>query len=86
MTDCDAGRTAFFDGTWTTPCPTEAIHHIGSPAAEPIRLCEEHFQQVLAAGLVTDPNIAPEDFDKREKVRTGRGGWKGLLTRRGQRG
>lgn len=83
MTECDAGRTAFFDGTWTTPCPETVMHHIGSPAAEPIRLCDIHFQQVLAAGLVTDPNLPAKEFEKREKLRTGRGGLRGVF-RRGQ--
>jgi hypothetical protein len=81
VTDCDSGRTALFDGTWTAPCPEPAIHHIGSPAAEPIRLCEGHFQQILAAGLVKEPNLDPTEYQKRENARTKPASGKGFLRR-----
>jgi len=70
---CDAGRTAFFGGRWGEPCPAPAIHVIGSPDAEPIRLCDEHFGQVNEAGLVDDVNIGDEDFQRREAERLGSG-------------
>jgi hypothetical protein len=68
---CHAGRTAFFGGSWTQPCPEPGRHAIGSPNTDPIRLCDEHFRQVNEAGLVTEPFIAPPEFDRREAQRTG---------------
>lgn len=56
---CDAGRFAFFGGKWFWPCPLPGIHqvlgHETTPYAEPL-LCDDHFEQIQAAGLVTDPN------------------------------
>jgi hypothetical protein len=67
---CQAGRQCGFGGKWITPCPAEAIHAIASPAQAPILLCDQHFQEVAAAGLVVDVNIGKEEFDRREKERT----------------
>jgi len=67
MTECHAGRSAFFGGRWTTPCPNPARHVIGSPNAEPIRLCDEHFEQVTNAGLVAEQNIGDAEFERREQ-------------------
>jgi hypothetical protein len=69
MTECHAGRSAFFGGRWTSPCPNEGRNVIGSPSAEPIRLCDEHFEQVAGAGLVKEQNLSKADFDKREQQR-----------------
>jgi glycerophosphoryl diester phosphodiesterase len=69
--NCAAGRTAFFGGRWTTACPAAAIHEVGSPAQDPILLCDEHFRQVHAAGLVTDPYLDKEEYDRRERERLG---------------
>ena len=66
---CPAGRTAFFDGSWTVPCERTSIHSIGSPKAEPIWLCDEHFQEVKAAGLVKETFIDETDFRRREGER-----------------
>jgi hypothetical protein len=68
---CHSGRTAFFGGAWTEPCPEPGRHVVGSPSADPIRLCDEHFRQVNEAGLVTEPFIAPTEFDRREEQRSG---------------
>ena len=66
---CDAGRSAGFGGKWRTPCPDKAMHYITSPALPPIKLCDRHFQEVAAAGLVKDQNIGPEEYDRREQER-----------------
>ena len=66
---CAAGRSAFFGGQWAEPCPEKAIHHIGPPGADPIRLCDGHFIEVNAAGLVTDPNLDEDEFQRRERER-----------------
>lgn len=81
MPECHAGRTAFFGGAWSAPCPSEGTQYIGSPEAEPIILCESHFKEVMAAGLVTEPNIGNADYQRREAQRTRPKGWRGLLNR-----
>lgn len=57
---CAAGRWAFFGGRWLgiPPCKDYPRHHIMCELpGNGIDLCERHFQQVLAAGLVTHPYI-----------------------------
>jgi hypothetical protein len=66
---CHAGRTSFFGGTWTEPCSNPPLHKIGRTSGDPIVLCDEHFQQVEAAGLVSDENIGKEDFTRRERLK-----------------
>ena len=66
---CEAGRRCGFGGKWRTPCPNDAVHAITNPANPPILLCDQHFKEVAAAGLVTDQNINKEEFDRREKDR-----------------
>jgi hypothetical protein len=66
---CAAGRSAFFGGSWTEPCDRTSIHSIGSPKAEPIWLCDEHFQEVKAAGLVKEAFIDETEFQRRERER-----------------
>ena len=73
--ECHAGRTAFFGGAWTEPCPNRARHAIGSPEAEPIWLCDEHFNDVNAANLVTEPNIDEDEYQRREADRQGNRRW-----------
>jgi hypothetical protein len=68
---CQAGLTAFFGGAWTEPCPRPGRHAIGSPNAEPIRLCDEHYGEVEAAGLVQEPVISEAEYNRREASRTG---------------
>ena len=45
------------------------MHYITSPALPPIKLCDRHFQEVAAAGLVKDQNIGTEEYERREKQR-----------------
>jgi hypothetical protein len=66
---CAAGRTAAFGGRWTEPCPSQARHSVGSPNAEPIWLCDEHFAQVSGAGLVKEQNIGEAEYQRRETKR-----------------
>jgi len=57
---CMAGRTAFFSGHWDhiPPCEKPGRHHIVSEFPHLFAdLCDEHFEQVLAAGLVSHPYI-----------------------------
>lgn len=66
---CDAGRRAGLEGLWGVPCTkvSKNRHLIGAPALiEPLVLCEDHFQQILRMGLVTEPHIGQEDFKRRE--------------------
>lgn len=64
---CAAGKTAFFGGRWTVLDAHDAIgrHVIGSDIGVAIHLCDEHFQQVLEAGLVTEPYIDEAEFERR---------------------
>lgn len=58
---CDAGRLSFFGGRWNIPCFNVGVHVIqgtGPTMLRPPLLCDRHFEQVLDAGLVSDP--APE--------------------------
>lgn len=66
---CQAGRGCGFGGKWVTPCPSESIHSIAVPGRPPIMLCDQHFQEVAAVGLVLEQNIGKEEFDRREKER-----------------
>lgn len=64
-TFCWAGRWAFNNGRWKKPCLTPPIHEIGAPGLEqPICLCDLHFRQVHAQGLVTQPNIGRERMER----------------------
>lgn len=64
---CAAGRTAFFGGRWKLPCPYkgDVIHVIAAPEFPGLRLCPRHFEQVNEAGLVAEPYIDPDEFDRR---------------------
>lgn len=78
---CAAGRTAFFHGAWTEPCelPTEHQHHIITGIMN-VDLCDTHFAQVNAAGLVTDPYITRDAAEQKaveDRRRLARG--KGIL-------
>ena len=44
--ECAAGRTAFFGGRWTVPCPITGRHRVGSGQGDGILLCDDHFRQV----------------------------------------
>jgi hypothetical protein len=68
---CAAGRTAFFGGRWTEPCENGGRHSIGHPGGDPVRLCDVHFEQVNAVGLVNEPNMSEADFQLREQERAG---------------
>lgn len=71
---CEAGRTAFFGGRWRgiSPCQQigrNRISGFGPPIVlngrelTEINLCDEHFRQVNAAGLVTMPYAGYQDPD-----------------------
>jgi hypothetical protein len=62
---CWAGRKAFLQGKWTVPCPNDGVHVIGFPGGEPILLCDTHFNQANAAGLVTETFLSEEEFRRR---------------------
>jgi hypothetical protein len=64
---CAAGRSAFFGGKWREPCPNVGRHAIGSPAREPVWLCDLHFAEVSEAGLVAEPYIGKAEFERRER-------------------
>lgn len=66
--DCDAGRSAFFGGKWLKPCKHKAIHYITSPASV-IKLCDVHFDEANAAGLISEPFIGEDEYNRREKER-----------------
>jgi hypothetical protein len=68
---CEAGRRADLGGHWTLPCLRVAIHVIiigdasGLNDVLPIRLCDDHFQEALAAGLIDDPYPDQNDVKRR---------------------
>lgn len=63
--ECASGRTAFFGGRWKFPCfePTEHQHTIVTGIGR-VELCDKHFAEVNAAGLVTDPYISEEGAER----------------------
>jgi hypothetical protein len=64
---CDAGFRAFFGGRWHgILCDKPGRHVIGTDG--PILaalLCDLHYYQVEAAGLVIEPDVSVEDFKRR---------------------
>lgn len=64
---CYAGNIAFFGGRWKEPCQEVARHVIGSPNFPTLRLCNSHFEEAQAAGLVEEPMIGPDDFARRKE-------------------
>jgi hypothetical protein len=67
---CDVGRNipARRPGCGTgETCPSPAIHLIVSPIST-IKLCDDHFQVALSLGLVKEPNIGQEEYDRRERM------------------
>lgn len=56
---CAAGRTAFYGGLWREPCelPTEHQHVIIAANAR-VELCDTHFAEAHADGLVSDPYVS----------------------------
>lgn len=66
---CEAGKRADFGGRWTEPCFEQGIHAIANPEMDPILLCDRHFREIYAAGLVGEPNIGFEEFLRREEER-----------------
>lgn len=66
---CEAGRRATFGGRWKIPCMEHSHHAIANPSLEPIALCDRHFNEVNAAGLVADLNIGFPEFYRREERR-----------------
>lgn len=63
---CDAGFIAYFGGRWREPCQERGFHVVmdldASNDMEAL-LCEEHFRQVHAAGLVehVNPKWKPDE-------------------------
>lgn len=66
---CWAGRWAFLSGKWDAiePCPMPPIHVIGAAVGEEIHLCDEHFNDAVNAGYVTEPFIDPEEYERRRR-------------------
>jgi hypothetical protein len=61
---CAAGVSAFFEGRWrgVKPHTTQGVTHvIISDNNSPITLCEQHFREALAAGMVTEPYLPQGD-------------------------
>jgi hypothetical protein len=60
---CWAGVQATFGGRWRQPCPNLGNNRIGDERTPNAAfLCTEHFEQVLAAGLIDEPFLSPEQF------------------------
>jgi hypothetical protein len=59
-TECAAGRTAFFGGRWTVPCPITGRHQVGSSQGGAIMLCDDHFRQVNDFQHGKDAAVAKE--------------------------
>lgn len=73
---CWAGRKAFNNGnpTWRMPCmrSMEPTHVITDPTvknAPVILLCDFHYQDVLAQGLITMPDLSPEQLAEGRRLR-----------------
>lgn len=74
---CWAGRWAFNNGNpdWATPCPDAMlVQHVvtdpDTPGVPEILLCNRHYHQVLAQGLITEHDPSPErlaDYDRRHR-------------------
>lgn len=75
MKTCMAGVEAVFDGSWTEPCTKPGRNVIGSDFPLPlIYLCDDHFAEVNAAGLVTEPDLGVGEAGRDEFER--RHGWR----------
>ena len=70
-----AGREAEFGGRWTEPCPELGRNLIASegPELPVIHLCDGHFAEVNAAGMVTEPFVGEGEAGRQEFAR--RHGW-----------
>ncbi len=70
-----AGREAEFGGRWTEPCPKLGRNLIGSegPELPIIELCDDHFAEVNAAGLIAEANLGEGEAGRQEFAR--RHGW-----------
>lgn len=73
---CWAGRLAFASGRWdrTMPCLRYARHVIAFsqelggpqlPGSPEIRLCDEHYAELEAMGLIEEPVVSDAEFDRR---------------------
>jgi hypothetical protein len=66
MMPCAAGRQASFGGRWIIPCPAVIVRHVlhseGLP--EPLRFCDRHMNQLIAAGLVPHVNVSDDDVGR----------------------
>lgn len=67
---CMAGRSVFFGGRWKQPCEEPLfgrIHVIAAPGSQEILLCDKHFMQVQGAGLVDEPYVDREEWQRRRR-------------------
>jgi hypothetical protein len=63
---CAAGRYAFFGGRWANDlCVDEGNHVIGTELGAGVRLCDWHFAEVNAAGLVSQPFMDPAEWKRK---------------------
>ena len=65
---CAAGTTAFFGGRWKLPCFRVGNNVIGandSGINATVALCDEHFAEVNAAGLVDEPYMDPHQWERK---------------------
>lgn len=69
---CAAGREADFGGRWVVPCMSAEPRHVlgfgddGGLVLE-LRFCDEHMQQLIAAGLIEDPYLDRSTYNLRAK-------------------
>lgn len=70
---CDAGRRAFLGGKWKgiAPCPNIGRHVIGSPGGVELHFCDAHFEEINAAGLVEEPYVGEQGFERRMAEQAG---------------
>jgi hypothetical protein len=72
---CEAGRRASFGGRWTLPCLTVPARHVLAfsstvggdvvPEAPVLHFCDDHLAQLAAAGLITEPLVSSDEWDRR---------------------
>lgn len=65
--ECESGRRADFGGKWKVPCLRHATDVIGSEFGQTVQLCREHAQEVIDAGLVTEPFMDMAEWMRRMK-------------------
>lgn len=81
MTDgyrqCQAGSRADMGGRWKVPCLNHARNTLAfsegfglpmAPGSPLLHFCDDHTQELIDAGLIEEPNVGEEEFERRKRA------------------